>query len=186
MHQEIQKCIEVLKSGGLILYPTDTLWGIGCDATNEQAVNKIYVLKKREDSKSMIVLVANDAMLNKHVVEVPELAWDIVDLATNPTTVVYPKAKHLAKNAIATDGSIAIRIVKEGFCNQLVYKFNRPIISTSANISDKPTPKTFQEISSEIINGVDYVVNQRFDTGTKKASSIIKIGLAGEIAVIRK
>ena len=186
MLNEIQKCIEVLKSGGVILYPTDTLWGIGCDATNEKAVNKIYALKKREDSKSMIVLVANDAMLNKHVVEVPELAWDIVDLATNPTTVVYPKAKQLAKNAIATDGSIAIRIVKEGFCNQLVYKFNRPIISTSANISDKPTPKTFQEISSEIINGVDYVVNQRFDTGTRKASSIIKIGLAGEIAVIRK
>ena len=186
MEEDIYKSLEVLKSGGVILYPTDTLWGIGCDATNEKAVNKIYALKKREDSKSMIVLVANDAMLNKHVVEVPELAWDIVDLATNPTTVVYPKAKQLAKNAIATDGSIAIRIVKEGFCNQLVYKFNRPIISTSANISDKPTPKTFQEISSEIINGVDYVVNQRFDTGTRKASSIIKIGLAGEIAVIRK
>jgi len=186
MQQEILKCIEVLKSGGLILYPTDTVWGIGCDATNEEAVKKIYALKKREDSKSMIVLVASDAMLNKHVVEVPELAWDILDISINPTTIVYPKAKQLAKNAVAPDGSIAIRLIKEGFCNQLVYKFNRPIISTSANISDKPTPKTFQEISSEIIDGVDYVVNQKFDSGTKKASSIIKIGLAGEIEVIRK
>lgn len=186
MVNEINKCIEVLKSGGLILYPTDTVWGIGCDATNETAVKKIYELKQRKDSKSMIVIVSNDAMLNKHVVEVPELAWDIVDLATNPITIVYPKAKQLAKNAISPDGSIAIRMVKEGFCNQLVHKFNRPIVSTSANISTKLTPQTFQEISTEIKEGVDFIVNQKFDTGTKKASSIIKIDLSGEIQVLRK
>lgn len=186
MNEEIQKCIEVLKSGGLILYPTDTVWGIGCDATNEEAIKKIYELKQRNDSKSMIVIIANDAMLNKHVVEVPDLAWDIIDISDKPTTIIYPKAKNLAKNVIAEDGSIAIRMVKEGFCNQLVYKFNKPIVSTSANVSDFPTPLYFQEISNKIIDGVDYIVNQKFDSGTKKASSIIKIGMAGEIEVIRK
>ncbi len=186
MQQEIQKCIEVLKSGGLILYPTDTVWGIGCDATNEEAVKKIFALKKRKDSKSMIVLVANDSMLNKYVAEVPELAWNIIDISTKSTTIIYPKAKQLAKNAVSPDGSIAIRMVKEGFCNQLVHRFNKPIISTSANISDKPTPKTFYEISAEIINAVDFVVNQKFDSGNHTPSSIIQIGLAGEIKIIRK
>lgn len=186
MKEEINKCIEVLKSGGLILYPTDTVWGIGCDATNEEAVKKIYTLKKREDSKSMVVLVASDSMLNKHVVEVPELAWDILDIAINPTTIVYPKAKQLAKNAMSPDGTIAIRMVKEGFCNQLVYKFNKPIVSTSANISTKPTPQTFQEISTEIKEGVDFIVNQKFDSGNHQSSSIIQLGLSGEIKIIRK
>ena len=143
MKEEINKCIEILKVGGLILYPTDTVWGIGCDATNEDAVKKIYQLKQREDTKSMIVLVANDAMLNKQVVEVPELAWNIIDIATKPTTIVYPKAKNLAKNLIAENGSIALRMVKEGFVNQLVYRFNKPLVSTSANLSDKPTPTNF-------------------------------------------
>lgn len=186
MINEINKCIEVLKSGGIILYPTDTVWGIGCDATNEEAVNKIYQLKQRNDSKSMIVIVANDAMLQKYVVEIPDLAWDIIDISDKPTTIIYPKAKQLAKNVIAKNGSIAIRMVKEDFCNQLVQKFNKPIVSTSANVSEFPTPLHFQEISNKIKDGVNYVVDQKFDTGTKKASSIIKIGLAGEIEVIRK
>lgn len=185
MIEEINKCIEVLKAGGLILYPTDTVWGIGCDATNEEAVKKIYELKQREDSKSMIVIVANDAMLQKHVQEVPELAWDIIDLATKPTTLIYPKAKNLAKNVISSDNSIAIRVIKGGFCNQLVHKFNKPIISTSANISTKPTPQNFQEISNEIKQGVDFIVSVQHDKGNKKPSSIIKIGLKGEIQVIR-
>ncbi|MCB0381347.1 MAG: Sua5/YciO/YrdC/YwlC family protein, partial [Flavobacteriales bacterium] len=123
MTEDINKCIEVLKAGGIILYPTDTVWGLGCDATNEEAVKKIYTLKQREDSKSMIVIVANDGMLQKHVQEVPELAWDIIDLATKPTTIIYPGAKNLAKNVISSDGSIAIRVIKDGFCNQLVHKF---------------------------------------------------------------
>lgn len=186
MKEEINKCIEVLKAGGIILYPTDTVWGIGCDATNEEAVKKIYELKQREDSKSMIVIAWNDAMLQKHVVEVPELAWDIIDLATKPTTIIYPNAKQLAKNVIASDGSIAIRLIKEGFCNQLVYKFNKPIISTSANISGQPTPQNFDEISKKIKDGVDFIVPRQFDTGNKQPSSILKIGLRGEIEVIRK
>ncbi|MBI2281620.1 MAG: threonylcarbamoyl-AMP synthase [Bacteroidetes bacterium] len=186
MINEINKCIEVLKSGGLILYPTDTVWGIGCDATNEEAVKKIYELKQRNDSKSMIVIIANDAMLNKHVVEVPDLAWDIIDISDKPTTIIYPKAKNLAKNVIAEDGSIGIRMVKEGFCNQLVYKFNKPIVSTSANVSDFPTPLYFQEISNKIIDSVDYVVDQKFDSGNHQSSSIIQLGLSGEIRIIRK
>ena len=134
----------------------------------------------------MIVIIANDAMLNKHVVEVPDLAWDIIDISDKPTTIIYPEAKNLAKNVIAEDGSIGIRMVKEGFCNQLVYKFNKPIVSTSANISDKPTPKKISEIANEIKKGVDYVVNPTFDNGNHQPSSIIKIGLRGEIEVIRK
>lgn len=186
MINEINKCIEILKMGGLILYPTDTVWGIGCDATNEVAVKKIYQLKQREDAKSMIVLVANDAMLNKQVVEVPELAWNIIDIATKPTTIVYSKAKNLAKNLIAENGSIALRLVKEGFVNQLVYRFNKPLVSTSANLSHKTTPINFLEISDEIKAGVDFIVNQKFDTGSHQPSSIIQLGLAGEIKIIRK
>lgn len=186
MINEINKCIEVLKSGGIILYPTDTVWGIGCDATNEEAVKRIYELKQRNDSKSMIVIIANDAMLNKHVVEVPDLAWDIIDISDKPTTIIYPKAKNLAKNVIAEDGSIGIRMVKKGFCNQLVYKFNKPIVSTSANTSTKPTPQTFHEISTEIKEGVDFIVNQKFDSGNHQSSSIIQLGLSGEIKIIRK
>ncbi len=186
MINEINKCIEILKMGGLILYPTDTVWGIGCDATNEAAVKKIYQLKQREDTKSMIVLVANDAMLNKQVVEVPELAWNIIDIATKPTTIVYPIAKNLAKNLVAENESIALRMVKEGFVNQLVYRFNKPLVSTSANLSHKTTPTNFLEISDEIKAGVDFIVNQKFDTGNHQPSSIIKLGLAGEIKIIRK
>lgn len=186
MINEINKCIEVLKSGGIILYPTDTVWGIGCDATNEDAVKKIYELKQREDSKSMIVIVANDAMLQKHVVEVPDLAWDIIDLATKPTTIIYPKAKQLAKNVIAIDGSIGIRMVKHGFVSQLVQKLNKPLVSTSANVSGKPSPNNFSEIAYEIKNGVDFTINPTFDNGNHQPSSIIKIGLRGEIEVIRK
>jgi L-threonylcarbamoyladenylate synthase len=186
MQQEINKCIEALKSGGIILYPTDTVWGIGCDATNEEAVKKIYKLKQREDSKSMIVIVGNDAMLQKHLKEVPDLAWDIIDLATKPTTIIYPNAKQLAKNVVATDGSVGIRLVKEGFANQLVQKFGKPIVSTSANVSEKSTPANFSEISNEIKSGVDYVVNAAFDKGNHQPSSIIKLGLKGEIEVLRK
>lgn len=186
MKEEINKCIEILKVDGLILYPTDTVWGVGCDATNEEAVKKIYKLKQREDSKSLIVLVANDAMLQKFVVEITDLAWDIIDIAEKPTTIIYPKAKNFAKNLIAKNGSIAIRMVKEGFCNQLIQKFNKPIVSTSANVSNNATPKNFQEIANEIKAGVDFVVNQKFDTGNHLPSSIIQLGLAGEIKIIRK
>ena len=186
MKEEIHQCITVLKAGGLILYPTDTVWGIGCDATNEEAVAKVFDLKKRIDSKSLIVIVANDRMLNYHVKDVPELAWDVIDLAVKPTTVIYPEACKVAKNVIATDGSIAIRMVKEGFAHQMAFNYRKPIISTSANLSNTPTPLKFTEISNTIKNGVDYIVKEQFDTGSHQSSSIIQMGMHGEIKIIRK
>ena len=186
MKEEIQKCIEVLKAGGIILYPTDTVWGLGCDATNEKAVAKIFEIKQREDSKSLITIVSSDGMLQRHVNEVPELAWDIIDLATKPTTIIYQNAKNLAKNCIAKDGSIGIRLIKEGFANQLVHRFNKPIISTSANISGESTPSIFNKISDTIKTKVDFVVNSQFDTGIKQPSSILKLNLNGEIEILRK
>ena len=186
MREEIHTCIEVLKAGGLILYPTDTVWGIGCDATNEDAVKKIYNLKQREDSKSLIVIVANDRMLNYHVKDVPELAWDIIDIAERPTTIIYDSANHLASNVIANDNSIALRMVKEGFAHQLVFNYRKPIVSTSANISDSPTPNRFDEISNHIKNNVDFVVNSKNDKGNRKPSSLIKLGINGDIEVLRK
>lgn len=186
MQEQIQKCIEVLKPGGIILYPTDTVWGLGCDATNEEAVKKIYKIKQREDSKSLITLVSSDAMLQRYVSEVPELAWDLIDLASKPTTIIYPKAKNLATNVIAQDGSIGIRMIKEGFCNQLVHKYGKAIVSTSANISGERSPSYFQDISPEIISKVDFIIDSQLDNGTHQPSSIIKIGLKGEIEVVRK
>ncbi len=186
MQEVIQKCIEVLKSGGVILYPTDTVWGIGCDATNEDAVKKIFEIKKRNDAKSLITLVCNDGMLQKHVSDVPELAWDIIDLATKPTTIIYPKGKQLAHNAIAEDGSIGIRLIKNDFCNKLIYKLNKPIISTSANITGKSTPQNFSAISEEIKSNVDFIVPANLDQGNQSPSSVLKLALNGEIQVIRK
>lgn len=186
MKEEIQNCIEILKSGGIILYPTDTVWGLGCDSTNEEAVKKIFDLKKRSDSKSLITVVSSDGMLQRYVNEVPELAWDLLDLATKPTTIVYPKAKNLANNCIAEDGSVGIRMIKDGFTNQLVHKYNKPIISTSANISGEPTPSNFNEISEAIKKGVDLVVDPTFDAGNRQSSSIIKLAINGEIQIIRK
>lgn len=186
MKSEIQKCIEVLKSGGIILYPTDTVWGIGCDATNEDAVKKVFALKQRDDSKSLIILVANDAMLNNHVKNIPELAWDLIDLTDKPTTIIYDEAKNLAKNVIAQNGSTAIRMVKEGFCHQLVYNYRKPIVSTSANMSDTATPLRFEEISPIIKDGVDYIVNPKLAYGNKKPSSLIQLGMNGEVKVLRK
>lgn len=186
MKEEIEECIKVLNAGGVILYPTDTVWGLGCDAANEDAVKKIYAIKRREDAKSLITLVGSDGMLQKYVEEVPDLAWDIIDLATKPTTIIYPKAKNMAPNVIAENGSIGIRMVKEGFCHQLVNKYNKAIVSTSANISGNPTPKDFSEISSEIIEGVDFTVNANLEKGSTVPSSIIKLAINGEIEVIRE
>lgn len=186
MREEIHKCIEVLKSGGLILYPTDTVWGIGCDATNKEAVQKIYELKQRSDAKSLIILVANDGMLNNYVKTIPELAWDIIDISDKPTTIIYKNGKNLANNVVADDKSIAIRMIKEGFAHQLIYNFRKPIVSTSANISKSHTPLSFKEISQEIIDGVDFVVNSGFDKGIKRQSSLIKLGLKGEVTILRK
>lgn len=186
MHEDIKKALEVLKNGGIILYPTDTIWGIGCDATNEKAVERIYKIKKREDSKSMLVLMENPALLDRYVDDVPEIAWDLVEVASTPLTVIYQNAKNLAKNLIAENGSIGIRFTKEAFTSQLLQRFRRPLVSTSANISGEKSPAFFDEISEEIKNQVDFIVEFRQnDTTPAQPSNIIKLGSGGRIDIIR-
>ncbi len=187
MHDDLKKAVEVLKSGGIILYPTDTIWGIGCDATNAEAVKRIYDIKKREDSKSILILMENPALLNRYVDEVPEVAWDLVELSTTPLTVIYPGAKNLAANLVAEDGSIGIRFTKEEFTRQLLQRFRRPIVSTSANISGEKSPVFFDEISEEIRESVDYIVEYRQeDRMPSQPSSVIKLGPGGQIDILRK
>jgi L-threonylcarbamoyladenylate synthase len=186
MDEEIKKAQAVLYKGGLILYPTDTIWGIGCDATNEDAVRRIFELKKRADSKALIVLIDSSSKLNFYVEEVPEVSWDLVDLTEKPLTIIYPGARNLAPNLLAEDGSVGIRITKETFSKQLCERFHKAIVSTSANISGQPSPHFFDEISPEIVNGVDYVVNYRREDKTPaQPSSIIKLGVGGQVQVIR-
>ncbi|HPF96689.1 MAG: threonylcarbamoyl-AMP synthase [Mangrovimonas sp.] len=185
MQQEIKNCLEVLLNGGLILYPTDTVWGIGCDATNSEAIKKVYQLKQREDNKALICLAADDRMLKKYVKEVPQVALDIIEIANKPTTIIYDEAQNLAPNLISSDGSIAFRIPDDDFCYWLMRKFNKPIVSTSANISSAPTPQSFKEISPAILKGVDYVVNLHRDKICKNPSSIIKLSNNGTVKVIR-
>jgi L-threonylcarbamoyladenylate synthase len=187
LKDEINKALEVLKSGGLILYPTDTIWGIGCDATNADAVDKVYKLKGRAEEKSLIVLLENDNKLQSYVKEVPEIAYDLIEFAENPLTIIYSGAKNLAPNAIAKDGSIGIRVVKHDFCEQLLQRFRKPLISTSANISGEASPACFDEISDEIKTGVDYVVNlEQHDRSKRKASTIMKLETDGLFSFIRK
>ncbi len=184
--REINACLQVLEAGGLILYPTDTVWGIGCDATNVEAVNKIYSLKKRPDTKALVCLVANDGMLERHVKKVPEIAYDIMDLATKPTTIVYDEPIGVAPNLIAGDNTLAIRVASDKFCRYLINKFKKPIVSTSANIAGKPTPAYFGKIDAVILKGVDYVVNLQRDNKNGSSSTIIKLGNDGTVKVIRE
>lgn len=186
MTKEINKAISILQEGGLILYPTDTVWGIGCDATNEDAVRKVYKLKQRTDSKALICLVANDAMLERHISKVPEVAYDIIDLSTKPTTIIYDQPTGIAKNLIAADNTLGIRVASDKFCQYLINKFKKPLVSTSANISNQPTPKSFFEISESILKGVDYVVNLHRETRINTPSTIIKLGTDGTVKVIRE
>ena len=185
MHQEIKNAFEILKQGGIILYPTDTVWGIGCDANNPKAVAKIYALKQRAETKAMICLVADDRMLKKYVKEVPEVAQYIFDLTENAITIVYDNAQNLAPNLIGSDKTIAIRIPDDEFCYQLSRKLNGAIVSTSANISGTPTPKSFKEISPDILKGVDYIVNLHQDKKMTKPSSVIKLSSDGVVKIIR-
>jgi L-threonylcarbamoyladenylate synthase len=186
MIEDIKAALDVLQKGGVILYPSDTIWGLGCDACNEEAVKRIYDIKKRADSKSMLVLMENASLLDRYVVEVPEIAFDLIEVTDKPLTIIFDGAKNLAKNLIADDGSIGIRITTEAFSSDLIRRFKRPIVSTSANVSGKPSPAFFDEISQEIIDAVDYVVKYRQDE-IKKAvpSGIIKLGRSGEIKIIR-
>lgn len=187
MKEEIRKAQEILYKGGVILYPTDTIWGIGCDATNEEAVRRVFEIKKRSDSKALLVLIDNPVKLDFYVREVPEVAWDLVELAENPLTIIYPGARNLAPNLLAEDGSVGIRVTREAFSKQLCERFRKAIVSTSANVSGEPSPGFFDEISPEIISAVDYVVDYRRDDRTpSKPSSILKLGPGCEIEIIRK
>ncbi|MDD6007989.1 MAG: L-threonylcarbamoyladenylate synthase [Prevotellaceae bacterium] len=184
---DIRNAVEVMRKGGVILYPTDTVWGIGCDATNAEAVARVYEMKKRADSKALICLVDSDARLQRYVKKVPNVAWELLDCADKPTTVILDGAVNLAPNLIAEDGSIALRITQEAFSKELCYRFQKAIVSTSANISGEPTAQNYCDISKEIIDAVDYVCwTRRQEHKPHKPSSIIKLGLGGEVEIIRK
>ena len=185
MQTEINNALETLKQGGIILYPTDTVWGIGCDAANADAVAKIYALKEREDSKALICLVADDRMLKKHVRQVPQGAYNIMEVSERPLTIIYDDAQNLAPNLIAKDRTIAIRIPDNEFCYRLSRKLNSALVSTSANISGQPAPKSYKEISNHILKGVDYIVNLQHEKICDKPSSIIKLSNNGIVKVIR-
>lgn len=194
----LAKALETLRSGGTILYPTDTVWGLGCDATCPEAVARIFEIKQRSDSKSLVLLASDLDMVAKYVKEIPSIAVDLVEVNDSPMTIIYPGAIageegapgdrwHLARNTVAADGSVGIRIPLMEWCRQLVFKLGRPIVSTSANISGEPTPQRFSEIPQEIKDAVDFVVPPSVDTeSTGKASQILKVGLRGEIEIIRK
>ncbi|WP_185211300.1 L-threonylcarbamoyladenylate synthase [Sphingobacterium mizutaii] len=185
--EDLNQALETLKSGGLILYPTDTIWGIGCDATNPVAVEKIFALKGRDKGKSMIILLGNDNQLQSYVSEVPEVAYELLEATDKPLTIIYSKAKNLAANVVAEDGSIGIRIVNHPFCEQLLQRFRKPIVSTSANISGDASARNFVEVSDEIVNGVDYVVKfGQQDPSNGTASTIMKLDPSGKFEFIRK
>ena len=208
MTAEIQKALEVLRNGGVILYPTDTVWGIGCDATDPEAVAKVYAIKNREDSKSLVLLASDMDMICRYVREVPEMAIQLVEVNDKPMTIIYPGAvvgpspvtssvaerslpkadrRCLAFNTVAEDGTVGIRIPMMDFCQQLVAKLGRPLVSTSANISGEPTPKKFAEITDQIKSAVDHIVEPSLERGsTGQSSSIIKVGLDYSIQIIRK
>ena len=175
-----------MAAGGLILYPTDTIWGIGCDATNEEAVRKVYALKRRSDHKAMLLLMDSSAKLNYYVQEVPDVAWDLIELADSPLTVIYSGARNVAPNLLAEDGSVGIRITQEEFSHKLCERFRKPLVSTSANVSGAPSPANFSEISETIKSGVDYIVRYRQEDLSKAAPShIIKLGAGGFVKIIR-
>lgn len=176
-----------MKEGGVILYPTDTIWGIGCDATNEEAVRRVYEIKRRLDSKAMLVLVDSTVKVDFYVQEVPDVTWDLIEVANKPLTVIYPGARNLAPNLLAEDGSVGIRVTNEDFSHRLCQQFRKAIVSTSANISGEPSPANFSEISEEVKAAVDYIVEYRQeDMGTPSPSSIIKFEKDGTFKVIRK
>ena len=203
----IQEAVQVLRDGGVILYPTDTVWGIGCDATNEKAVSRVFEIKRRSEAKSLVLLACDLDMVAKYIRQIPSIAIDLVEVNDAPMTIIYPGAQYLAPNAVAADGSVGIRIpvvpeeeddaeapkkpAKGGltagaFCRELVRRLRRPLVSTSANISGEPTPATFAEIPEEIKAAVDYVVPKPFGYGaTGRSSQIIKLGLGGEVEILR-
>lgn len=177
--------ITVLRGGKTLLYPTDTIWGIGCDATSEEAVAKVFEIKRRSEIKSLVILVDGFEMLQKYIPKVPIAVLALLSKTTNPTTIIYDNPVGLAKNVVAADNTVAIRIVQNEFCKQLIHQFGKPIVSTSANISGNPTPKSFNEIEKSILASVDYVVNLQRDKVNEKSSTILKVSENGEITVLR-
>lgn len=183
---DITQITQILQRGGAMLYPTDTLWGLGCDATNEAAVAKIFALKQRSDAKSLIVLVDGEEMLAQYVREVPPIAWDIVRIANVPQTIIYPQGVGLAGNVCATNGSVAIRIAHHRFCQEIIRRLRKPLVSTSANLSGSPAPTRFEEVDMAICSGVDVVVSRQWEgQPTRKPSSIIRLEVDGRVEVIR-
>ncbi|HLS29500.1 MAG TPA: L-threonylcarbamoyladenylate synthase [Flavobacteriaceae bacterium] len=185
MKKEVDNALKILQEGGLLLYPTDTVWGIGCDATNPQAVKNLYALKKRDESKAMVCLVSDFEMVKQYVGETPENIQDVLKKQHRPTTVIYNNPKNVAKNLLANNDTVAIRICDSTFCRKLIKAFGKPIVSTSANISGENSPKTFSQITEEIKKGVDYVVNLQLEAVNIKPSMIIKPEINGEIKIIR-
>lgn len=184
---DIRRAIEVMERGGVIVYPTDTIWGIGCDATNEAAVRRVFEIKHRSDAKALITLVDSEVKVESCVSEVPDVAWDLIELSEKPLTIIYDGARNLAPNLLAEDGSAGIRVTREEFSRNLCMRFKRPIVSTSANVSGEPSPRCFADISEEILRAVDYVCTSRRDErNNPPASSIIKLGAGGEVKVIRE
>lgn len=186
MKVEIKSAVEVLRSGGTLIYPTDTIWGIGCDATNEKAVARVFDMKQRSESKSLIILVDGLAMLKQYVPEFPKIIDAFLQRATRPTTVIYNGPRGLAPNVIAGDDTVAIRIVKHEFCEQLIHEFGKPLVSTSANISGHPAPGDFDEIDPSLLNKADYIVNLPLKKSQNTASQIIKVNDLGKIEYLRK
>ncbi|MFD0861298.1 L-threonylcarbamoyladenylate synthase [Sungkyunkwania multivorans] len=186
MKEAIETALRHLKQGDTILYPTDTVWGLGCDATDAAAVSSIYKIKRRDDSKALICLVSDVRMLQRYVQEVPAIAFDILKSTTKPTTIIYDNPRGIAKNLVAADNTLAIRIVKDEFCRHLIDKLQRPLVSTSANISGDPAPQNFKEIDPDIINSVDHVVDLHRDKVGGNPSTIIKLTNDGEVKILRK
>ncbi|MDR1887306.1 MAG: threonylcarbamoyl-AMP synthase [Prevotellaceae bacterium] len=187
MREDINKTVEILKQGGIILYPTDTVWGLGCDATNDTAVKKLYNLKKKAEGEPALILVSDTNMIYRYVQTVPDIAVQLTEISDKPLTVVFPNACGVSPLITESDGSIGIRLVNHEYCTGLIKALKRPLVSTSANISGMPTPKSFSEISKTIIEGVDYVVDVKYaGKMTGKPSSMIKIGLSGEVKIIRE
>lgn len=185
--EDLRNSLKILKEGGVILYPTDTVWGLGCDPTNSAAVEKIFTIKSRSDSKSLIILVDGDQMLERYVRDIPEIVFELINVSDTPLTIIYPNGKNLATGVCSADGSVGLRICREIFCQELIKRFRKPIISTSANISGNPSPSNFGEIKSDIINSVDYVVKFRQEDRQKhSASPVIRVEQNGVIKVIRK
>lgn len=184
---DLESCLRTLRDGGLILYPTDTIWGIGCDATSDEAVRRVYALKQRADHKAMLTLVDSTSRIGSYVDTIPDIAWDLVELSERPLTIIYPRARNLAPSLLGPDGSIGIRVTRERFSHALCERFRRPIVSTSANLSGEASPKCFNEISDEVIRGVDYVVHyRRTDLTPARPSGILLLGVDGTIKVIRE